>query len=514
MTTWLTQLDTCGNGPGLAVKDCIDVRGVPTTVGCQVIAENAVPARHDAPVVAMARKSGARILGKTNLTELCWSAGGINPWWGTPQNPAAPGRVPGGSSSGSAVAVATGEADVALGTDTGGSVRIPAACCGVGGLKTTWGRVPMHGVYPLAPSLDTVGPIGANIAAIELGMRLIEPGFDAGSFSGPLLAGRLRPAVDIAPEVDAAVDRALAAAGFVTEDVPTPNFAEAYSAANVIIDGEGYCSNAHLLRYVRRLSPHVQLKIERGAQVGASDLGAARGTRELVQSSLIALLRHYPVLALPTLAGPPPFTENRYGHAEVDGRGVPLTMLTIPASLAGLPALALPVEGAGGLPASLQLIGPVDGEERLIVIGRLIETAMASMRVLRNDLLRPPARLTIRASGSGTHCHDYFPIALKRVTGMGCQDVVNKKHIAGLPVKPNGFFPVGQPEYLYNVRLDRGARAVCCIGGYRAVRQQPHCVANCLRFDSRYIEIYCRVKPCPLRGDGMIDDRRSRLVRV
>src|SRR5580700_940504 len=142
--TWIVRLDPDGPGVRLAVKDCIDVAGLPTTVGCPVIAERARPADRDAAVVAAA-------------------------------------RLPGGSSSGSAVAVATGEADVGLGTDTGGSVRIPAACCGIVGLKTTWGRVPVEGVYPLARSLDTVGPLGADVAAVERGMRLIEPGFTAGS---------------------------------------------------------------------------------------------------------------------------------------------------------------------------------------------------------------------------------------------------------------------------------------------------------------------------------------------
>src|SRR6516162_4999294 len=166
--TWIVRLATAGPGPRLAVKDCIDVAGLPTTVGCPVIAEQARPADQDAPVVAAARRSGAQIVGKTNLSELCWSALGTNAWSGTPVNPADPRRVPGGSSSGSAVAVAAGEADVALGTDTGGSVRIPAASCAVVGLKTTWGRVPVDGVYPLAPSLDTVGPLGADVARGEL----------------------------------------------------------------------------------------------------------------------------------------------------------------------------------------------------------------------------------------------------------------------------------------------------------------------------------------------------------
>src|SRR5712672_4536471 len=175
--TWMVRLDAAGDGPRLAVKDCIDMAGLPTTVGCQLIAEQASPAAADAPVVAAARRAGARIVGKTNLTELCWSASGVNPWSGTPPNPLDPRRLPGGSSSGSAAAVAAGEADVALGTDTGGSVRIPAACCGIAGLKTTWGRVPLTGVWPLAPSLDTVGPMAADVAGLIAGMALLEPGF-------------------------------------------------------------------------------------------------------------------------------------------------------------------------------------------------------------------------------------------------------------------------------------------------------------------------------------------------
>ena len=142
MTIWLEKFTAHGDGPRLAVKDAIDVAGSPTTLACPVISDQATPAERDAPVVAAARAAGARIVGKTNLTELCRAADGVNPWTGTPENPLDAERIPGGSSSGSAVAVALDEADVALGTDTGGSVRVPAACCGIVGLKTTHGRVP------------------------------------------------------------------------------------------------------------------------------------------------------------------------------------------------------------------------------------------------------------------------------------------------------------------------------------------------------------------------------------
>jgi amidase len=363
--TWIVRLDAPGAGPRLAVKDCIDVEGLPTTVGCQLIAEQARPAARDAAVVAAARRAGARIVGKTNLAELCWSAAGTNPWSGTPVNPADPRRIPGGSSSGSAVAVAAGEAEVALGTDTGGSVRIPAACCGITGLKTTWGRVPVDGVYPLAPSLDTVGPLGADVASVELGMRLIEPGFAAGSCE--LAVGRIRPGIDVDPMTDRAVDAALAAAGLRVTEVAGFDFKAANHAGNVLIDVEAYQANAHLPP--DRLSPQIRRNMDEAAAITTDQAAAAGRVRQELRDWFAAALDRHPVLALPTLAGAPPL---------IGARGMSLTILTMPANLAGLPALALPVPGGpAGLPASLQLIGPPGGEEQLIALGRVIEAALA-----------------------------------------------------------------------------------------------------------------------------------------
>jgi amidase len=369
--TWIVRLAPAGPGVRLAVKDCIDVAGVPTTVGCPVIAERARPATQDAAVVAAARRSGAQIVGKTNLSELCWSAAGTNPWSGMPVNPADPRRLPGGSSSGSAVAVAVGEADVALGTDTGGSVRIPAACCGVVGLKTTWGRVPVQGVYPLAPTLDTVGPLGADVAAAELGMRLIEPGFAVGSCE--LRLARMRPETD--PEVDAAVeaaiDAALAAAGIATSEVAGLDFAAANAAGGLLIDVEAYQVNEYLMPDLARLSSYNQRNLPEAAAVTADQAAAANRARAQLREWSADLLARYPFVALPTLVGAPPLIDER-------GR-MPLTLLTMPANLAGLPALALPVPGGpAGLSASLQLIGPPRSEEQLLALGRRIEAAVAS----------------------------------------------------------------------------------------------------------------------------------------
>jgi amidase len=368
--TWIVRLAAAGPGVRLAVKDCIDVQGLPTTVGCPVIAERARPAARDAAVVAAARRSGAQIVGKTNLTELCWSARGTNAWSGTPVNPADPQRLPGGSSSGSAVAVALGEADVALGTDTGGSIRIPAACCGVVGLKTTWGRVPADGVYPLGPSLDTVGPLGADVAAVELGMRLIEPGFTPAPCE--LAVGRIRPgthpAVDA--DTDAAVDAALDAAGIRTADVTGLDFATTVTATDALIDSEAYQVNAYLLPELARLGRNIQRNMTEAAAITAEQVAAAKQTRASVREWFAGQLARHPVLALPTLVGAPPLVANP---------GMPLTVLTMPANLAGLPALALPVPGGpAGLPASLQLIGPPGGEEQLVALARVIEAAVVS----------------------------------------------------------------------------------------------------------------------------------------
>src|SRR4051794_23577361 len=140
----------------LAVKDLIDMRGEKTTAGSQYLAENAAPARHDAELMQPARRAGVKIVGKTNLTEFALGVTGANAYYGTPINPIDRHRIPGGSSSGSAVAVANNEADVAFGSDSAGSIRIPAACCGILGLKTTFGLVSLKGVLPLSPRhMDT-----------------------------------------------------------------------------------------------------------------------------------------------------------------------------------------------------------------------------------------------------------------------------------------------------------------------------------------------------------------------
>jgi aspartyl-tRNA(Asn)/glutamyl-tRNA(Gln) amidotransferase subunit A len=154
------------HGKRLLVKDLIDTAGIRTTYGSKIYADH-VPTR-TAPAVQRLVDAGAVIVGKANLHEFAWGVTSQNPWYGTVRNPAHPGRTTGGSSGGNAAALAAGLCDLGLGSDTGGSIRLPAACCGVVGLKSEWGRIPTDGVFPLCASFDTVGPMATSVADVAL----------------------------------------------------------------------------------------------------------------------------------------------------------------------------------------------------------------------------------------------------------------------------------------------------------------------------------------------------------
>src|SRR3984957_18027057 len=238
-------MPSSGDGIRLAVKDLIDVAGAPTTAGSRALA-NAAAAERDAPCLAGARAASAQVVGKTNLDELAFGASGINEHFGTPVNPLDPTRVPGGSSSGSAVAVATGEADLAYGSDTGGSIRIPAACCGTAGLKTTWGRIPLEGVWPLAPSFDTVGPMARDVAGLVSGMELLEPGFAVGGQDvADLVVGRLPIEAD--PAITAALDEALGLVGWDWREFDVAGWDDATLQAGLLLVVEAWHSDASLV---------------------------------------------------------------------------------------------------------------------------------------------------------------------------------------------------------------------------------------------------------------------------
>jgi amidase len=367
--TFITSFST--NGPGLrvAVKDLLDMAGVPTTAGSRVLADTAVPATADAACLAGLRASGAQIVGRTNLHEIALGVTGINPWFGTPTNPLDPSLAPGGSSSGSAVAVGTGEATVAYGTDTGGSVRIPAACCGVCGLKTTWGRIPVAGVRPLSPSLDTVGPMAADVAGLVTGMQLLEPGFAVDPEPGPLRVGRLR--VPAAPEVDDAVTEALRATSWEVSYVDPDEWRAATRWTATLLVAEAYQTNQDLLeRYGDRISPDVARRLGDGRQVTPADLTAATAGRAQWQAQLTALFGRFDLLVTPVLSILPPTLDRATDL--LAGR------YTLPVNLAGVPALALPVPTRAALPASIQLISASGTEERLLAAGAVIEAAAAA----------------------------------------------------------------------------------------------------------------------------------------
>jgi amidase len=354
--TWVTKLDLArGDQLRVAVKDAIDVRGVVTTAGCRAVAEAAHPAAADAACLRGFRAADAALVGKTTPDELCLSGSGRNDWLGPPINPRASGRVTGGSSSGSAVAVATGEADIGVGTDTGGSVRIPAACCGVVGLKTTWGRIPIDGVWPLAPSLDTIGPLAADVAGVVRAMELLDSSWRGISTSARSV-GRLRvPGVD--PVIERAVDVALDAAGLEVHAVSLGGWADARATFDTIVLAEFHQQHADLLD-VDGVSPFANDALRAGAETGADELAAAYGARQKWTDEVGAALREVDLLVLPTLVGPPPTVEA--------AKGFPFTALTAPFNVAGLPALSLPLTSAAGpVPPSLQIVGPSCGEELL-----------------------------------------------------------------------------------------------------------------------------------------------------
>jgi amidase len=377
MSTWISREATSGPGLRVAVKDLIDVAGLPTTAGSRAIAERATPAAADAPCLAGLRAAIARgqacLAGKTNLHELAYGISGINAYFGTPVNPLDPLRVPGGSSSGSAVAVASGEADVAYGSDTGGSIRIPAACCGVAGLKTTWGRIPLTGVWPLAPSMDTIGPMARDVAGLIAGMKLLEPGFSAGE-PAPRVVGRVVIGAD--PIIDHAVDAALAATGWDVVQVSLEGLDRATVAAMTVLDAEAWASDGGYADAAPdKIGRDVLARLREASTITPAAVGAARQDAARWRATLASLWERVDLLALPTLLGFPPTLDKSREMVRIRG-------LTSPVNLAGVPALALPVPTGGPLPASVQLIGPAGGEESLLAAGVIFEQAVLGSGVI------------------------------------------------------------------------------------------------------------------------------------
>ncbi|KMO29528.1 amidase [Methylobacterium aquaticum] len=377
MTIFAQRLDLGGAGPRVAVKDTIDIAGIPTRAGSRALAD-APPASTHAEVVERVLAAGCRIVGKTNLHELAFGVTGLNDWTGTAPNPLFPGRVPGGSSSGSAAVVAAGEADFALGTDTGGSIRIPAACCGVFGMKPTFGRVSRAGVAPAQTTLDCVGPFAATMPWLVRAMAVIDPRFAPVSLPAPRIG---LVTVEARPEIAAAVERAVAAAGLAAHSTTLPGLSAAFEAGLTVINAETFAAFGHLLARSpgepEMIGPDVAGRLRAGAGTSLTALAAAEAVRAAFRAEVDARLDEADVLVLPTLPDLPP----TLAEARGDRSAVFLTTLVRPFNLSGHPALSLPLPLGPGRVAALQVIGRRGGDETVLAVGERIA-----------ECLCPPAR--------------------------------------------------------------------------------------------------------------------------
>jgi amidase len=359
---FVLRMELGGEGLRVGVKDSIDIAGYPTRSGSAAFA-SAPPALRHAAVVQALLDGGCRIVGKTNMHELAYGVTGINRWIGTPKNPRYPDRIPGGSSSGSAVAVAAGArgdppVDFSLGTDTGGSIRIPAACCGVYGLKTSYGRISREGVHPAVSSLDCVGPFARSLTMIERAMTLMDASFAPGAPAGNLRLGIVNVTAD--PSIVAAVRGALARADIKSVPIDLPSLEDAYTAGLTIIGAENWSAYGQLVDGPG-LGDDVRARLLGDRSVSGDALAAAERCRRIFRAEVEAALELTDALVLPTLPIVPP----RLGETG-DARAVlRLTAFVRPFNLSGHPALSIPLATDAHLPAGLQLVGRRGGDAAL-----------------------------------------------------------------------------------------------------------------------------------------------------
>lgn len=398
------------HGIPVALKDNIATRGLRTTAGAGFLAGN-VPER-DASVVTKLRRAGAVILGKTNLHEFAYGVTTTNPHYGTTRNPWDTGRIAGGSSAGSAVALAAGLAPAALGSDTGGSIRIPAAVCGVMGLKPTFGRVSCAGVVPLSPTLDHVGPMARTAADLAILLGVIA-GYDAGDPASvrkpvpdfaaqarrPLRRWRLgRPREFYFDRLDCEVRRivetaiaGLAELGAEVREVSIPAVMDSARPGNAIALAEATHFHRRQGWYPARADEYgedVRSRLELGERVTAVEYLEALAERRRIRGEFDRALESADALVVPTV----PVAAPRLGEEEVviDGKPEPvraaLLRLNRPANLTGHPAVSVPCGFTReGLPVGLQLIGRAWEEGRLLAVIRAYELAAGWSR------RRPPA---------------------------------------------------------------------------------------------------------------------------
>jgi amidase len=368
MSTFVSEFLLGGSGKRVAIKDSIDIAGYPTRSGSRAFADAPLASRH-ADVVQSVLDAGWQIVGKTTLHELAFGVTGINDWSGTPINPQAPDRVPGGSSSGSAAAVAAGLADIAIGTDTGGSVRVPAACCAIAGLKPTYGRVSRVGVQPAVSSLDCVGPFAATVQDLVTAMQVICPGFQPQAVpTGSAQVGFLDVACD--PQVRACLMAAIDVAGWHYRSVQLSDFEAAFAAGLTVINVENWAAYGHLTGR-GLIGADVEQRLLAARRTSAADLAQAEQVRSRFSQQVDAALEEFSVLLLPTLPSlPPTLAEARAGSQAVAG----MTPLVRPFNLSGHPALTVPVALPGsGLKVGLQIVGRKGQDEWVCALGAQLQ---------------------------------------------------------------------------------------------------------------------------------------------
>jgi aspartyl-tRNA(Asn)/glutamyl-tRNA(Gln) amidotransferase subunit A len=328
------------HGNRLAVKDLFDTAGLTTTYGSAVFAEH-IPAASAEAVTAL-EAAGYVDVGKTNLHEFAYGVTSQNPHYGTVPNPASPDRTAGGSSGGSAAALAAGLADAALGTDSGGSIRIPAACCGVVGFKPSFGLVSLEGVFPLAPTFDHAGPMARTVADCARMMEALVPGFEAKESREPRIA--------TAWGADEALGEAI---DFPFPDDVGPAF------MHEVADVHRELFDEHRDAY----GENVRTKVERCLAVTDAEDAAARRRRGEYREQAEAALDGFDLLITPTLSIEPP-------PADVDELSIREAMIrfTFPFNCLGWPALSVPV-GA----ASVQLVGRTGADPLVLAVGASLE---------------------------------------------------------------------------------------------------------------------------------------------
>jgi amidase len=355
-------------GCSFAVKDVFDIAGHVTGNGHPRWLETHPSAPRTASAVERLLAAGARLVGKTYCDEMTYSINGENVHYGTPLNPKAPGRIPGGSSSGSASAVSGGLVDFALGTDTGGSVRIPASYCGIYGIRTTHGLVPADGVVPLAKSFDTVGWFARTASLMRrVGTVLLPAG-------RPFVPGRLLIATDafaaLDPEINAALAPAIekvtaAIAKTARVNVYAGDATEWRETFRVLQGAEIHAQHgAWIDRYHPEFGPGIRERFAWAATIAAAEVAAAKPRREAVARHLESLLADDAMLCLPTAPGIAPRLNTPPPELEVF-RSRAFALLSI-AGLARLPQISLPLGTFDGCPLGLSLIGPRGSDQGML----------------------------------------------------------------------------------------------------------------------------------------------------